>query len=155
MTKESNKAVTWAKYLGYAGLIPFLLCCIGIWTFDNPLAIQQLSGIFIFYSAVILSVMAGTLWGAQIVNIGGERAVMALLLAISTSLSAWFSLLLPPLVATVVLFLGYVLLLNYERWLPVGDTLPDWYHTLRTRLTTIVVGLHFAFGLGISMLGQA
>ena len=55
---------TW-QWLGYLGLIPFVAC---LWLFNAPIdsALNQTlfnpQQAFIFYSAIILSFLAGALW---------------------------------------------------------------------------------------------
>ncbi|MCB1809440.1 MAG: DUF3429 domain-containing protein, partial [Candidatus Competibacteraceae bacterium] len=86
---------------------------------------------------IILSFMAGTLWGALIPLINRTpQATLTLFLTNGVALSAWAVLLLDPFTAAVTLFIGFALILAFESRLAVGEQFPDWYHKLRRRLTT-------------------
>ena len=51
---------TW-KLLGYLGLIPFIICLIVVESYPHN-SLFNSQQVFHFYSAIILSFLAGTLW---------------------------------------------------------------------------------------------
>ena len=142
MVKQTSAASAWAKRLAYLGLVPMIGCVAGIWFTHNPVLVP----LFIYFSAIILSFMAGTLWGALIPLINRTpQATLTLFLTNGVALSAWAVLLLDPCTAAVTLFIGFALILAFESRLAVGEQFPDWYHKLRRRLTTIVLGLNVLY----------
>ena len=133
---------TW-QLLGYLGLIPFILCIL----FPTELARIGLNNqqVFIAYSAVILSFVAGTLWRVEDhVNHKTHQVVSNIF-----SLVAFSSLLVDLYIATITLSISYLLLFLYEYKSTKPDNLQSLrphYMTMRFRLTLIVVSLHiFAF----------
>ena len=150
MAKQASKAELWAKRIAYLGLIPFIVFVLGLWITNNPEAKGQLAVLFLYYSVVILSFMAGTLWGALIPLVDRTpQAIMTMVLIIGIVISAWCALLLDLVTAAAILFIGYALVLAYERRLAVGEQFPDWYHNSRKKLTFIVLGLHVLYGFGL------
>jgi len=146
----TNKAEVWAKRLAYLGLIPFVVCVASLWLSSNPMVQLEARTIFLFYSVVILSFMAGTLWGALIPLVERTpQAIMTMVLIVGVVISAWCALLLDLVTATIILFIGYVLILAYERQLAVGEQFPDWYHRSRKQLTMFVLGLHVLYGFAL------
>jgi hypothetical protein len=133
---------TW-QLLGYLGLIPFILCIL----FPTELARFGLNNqhVFIAYSAVILSFVAGTLWRVEAhVNHKTHQIVSNIF-----SLVAFASLLASFYIAVITLAISYLLLFLYEykctKQHSLQSRLPN-YMAMRFRLTLIVVLLHiFAF----------
>ena len=128
------------EVLGYAGLLPFYAFALAVWFPGNPLF--QVSGAgFIIYGVVILAFLSGTLWGyAFTVAEPGKR--LRLLLSNFVALFAAGAGLLGNLLwAAVLLALGQMLVLAYERSTAESA---GWYLRLRTRL---VVGVMPAYGI--------
>ena len=125
-----------SKFLGYAGLLPFvaLLILNFFQQHDWQINLQQA---FIFYSAIILSFIAGTLWQKNDHPIDVSRQI----LSNAISLLA-FACLLMPLNAVVLLPIGYLLLLIFESLFFDTNVDSDVYFKMRTRLTLSVIFLH-------------
>jgi len=134
------KNSTLIQSLTHLGATPFFLAIL------FELADIRLFGIdaitwFITYGLVILSFMAGTLWG-QVVNETG--LVKGIALATNgITLVAWFSYVLfqSPLVL-VVTALGFIALYLLELIAMKKVSRPDYYLGLRLRVTTLVVLAH-------------
>ncbi|MDP5071197.1 MAG: DUF3429 domain-containing protein [Congregibacter sp.] len=131
--------------LGFAGLLPFLAAALGVMFLDDLLlAISQRT--FLLYSTAILCFLAGTLWGETLPQPGAGHGATILisngvvLFAVLAMLTA------QPLLAAMLLMLGHLSLLWYERQLPQRTL---WYLRLRTWLTLIAVVAHLMFALGL------
>lgn len=128
------------KYcLGYLGLIPFILPLIFGTTIENTLEISPLQ-VFIFYSAIIISFIAGTLWRKSTDNISVNLQIFSNIF----SLFAFFALLLPNNIALIVLAKIYLLILLCEYHFDHSDRKNHDYLKMRIRLTSLVVLLHIA-----------
>ena len=130
-------------WLGLAGLLPFLVSAAAAWL--APIAWQVLAiRAFLGYGAVILSFLGGVQWGvAMCRERPGEDAFrVRMLLAMVPSLVAWPALLLHPLTGAWVLVAGFVLVRGHELSREGRARLPDWYQSLRTLLTLVVLACH-------------
>lgn len=135
-----------SKFLGYAGLLPFvaLLILNFFQQHDWQINLQQA---FSFYSAIILSFVAGTLWQKNHHPIDVSRQI----LSNAISLLAFACLLMPLKNALVLLPIGYLLLLIFESLFFDTNVDSDVYFKMRIRLTLSVIFLHgvaFAMWLG-------
>ncbi|OAZ91627.1 hypothetical protein ADS46_07260 [Halomonas sp. G11] len=129
-----------AWLLGLAGLLPFLLT-LGLagW---GPGGWQETAvRAFLCYSAVILSFLGGTHWGAALQNPQPGHS-SRLLIAMAPSLIAWPALLFSPLWGLVVLGVGFMFVWGYDLSRNGRFGWPSWYWQLRTLLTVIVVLAH-------------
>lgn len=126
-----------SKFLGYAGLLPFVVLLIlnFFQQYDWQINLQQA---FIFYSAIILSFVAGTLWQKDEESINSNRQILSNVI----SLLAFACLLLPLRNAVVLLPIGYLLLLVFESLFFDTNLDSDAYFKMRTRLTLSVIFLH-------------
>jgi 4-hydroxybenzoate polyprenyltransferase len=128
------------KLLTYLGALPFFLAIyIGLskQSFLEVVGIQW----FLTYGLLILSFMAGTLWG-QVVNqpIKVKRIALG---SNAITLSAWFALLLAdPAVVLIIMALGFVAIYLLEAVVMSPIKRPDYYRVLRLRVTTLVVVAH-------------
>ena len=125
------------QYLGYLGLAPFGLTLIFEKTTTeifNTSAMQ----VFIFYSAIILSFIAGTLWRKK----NDPLSIKLQLVSNLFSLLAFFALLMPEKLALIILALSYVTVLFFEYAIEQIKQENPHYLTMRLHLTTIVVLLH-------------
>jgi hypothetical protein len=132
-------------WLGYAGLLPFALFALGVWLFDDYLQALSHRG-FVVYSLVILCFLAGSLWGSAITYDGAaklQRLLVSNGLAVFAALSVLTAQL---LVASLLLMLGHLALLWYER---NTSRFRGWYGRLRTRLTSVAVLLHLVYAAGV------
>lgn len=130
---------TTAKYLGYAGLIPFvsipILVMIGL--VDAYLGYLH----FVQYSAIILSFFGGIHWLDAIQN---RRKDHQLFVSMLPSIVAWLSLMfLDGTILLSVLSLSYIGILLYDKYVLAleKDILMD-YTKMRIQLTTVVVLSH-------------
>lgn len=125
-----------ARWLGYAGLLPFICLPLGHWLgILNPAAALPA---FLQYSAVILSFLGGVHWtfGTYLGRDNRQTAI-----AMLPSIIAWLALvLLSPTLALVVLPLAYLALLVYD--FKVLQDAPGGYLALRTQLTLVAVISH-------------
>ena len=133
----SDRRTAWL--LGLAGLVPFVLTLGLVWW--GPITWQgTVVKAFLAYSAVILSFLGGTHWGAALQRAEPEQR-RRLMIAMLPSLVAWPALLLPALWGLVILGLGFVFTWAYDLgrhgW-------PRWYWLLRSVLTAGVVLAHLA-----------
>ena len=136
------------RLLGAAGLLPFIATALGIYIFDDLLqALSQRA--FLIYSAAILCFLAGTLWGETLPEPQvGQGATI--LISNGVVLFAVFAMLTArPLVAALLLMLGHIAQLWYERQ---SLRRPRWYVSMRTVLTAVAVVCHLAFAVGLSMM---
>ena len=124
-----------AKTLGYAGLIPFVVFSIGSWT-SLPYVADS-TQILIAYAAIILSFMGAIHWGITISNTDRHHS-KNLVVSIMPALAAWLALLSPEIFALIILFIGFILLIGYDLAVAKSQALPDWYKSMRIRLTFIV-----------------
>jgi hypothetical protein len=125
----------WQK-LGYLGLLPF----IGALYLSLVPSLLDYSAqkFFIYYSAIILSFLAGTIW-----NSGSNSAQQKCQISSNLfSLSAFLCLLIPYQIALFILSLCYIVLFSIERIYVTGILENCPYIVMRKRLTTIVVSLH-------------
>ena len=132
----TQRTTVTVKYLSYAGLMPFIAALAGLLILDDaPRGFSMLA--LIAYAAVILSFVGAVHWG-YVLSAGPEHAPLLLSLSTAPNLTAWVSLLLTERVALLVLALSFPLLLLYEKSSGLSRILPDWYMSMRLRLTCIV-----------------
>ena len=134
---------TVAKALGYAGLIPFVVLCIGAWL-PLPLITHPVDYL-VAYAAVILAFMGAIHWGAAMAGPDGLRT-RYFIASVIPALVAWSTLLMPQAIALIVLLGGFVCLYLFDRATSHSQGFPGWYLPMRLRLTT-VVGVCLAVGL--------
>lgn len=125
------------QYLGYLGLTPFVL----ILLFEQTVArlfVQSPVQMFIFYSAVILSFVAGTLWRKQNSHVNTKRQLLSNLF----SLLAFTSLLMPHSIALMILATTYLALLSCEHYFDQVQPDNRSYLKMRLHLTALVIIMH-------------
>ncbi len=131
--------------LGYAGVIPFVLCVLAAF-FDVSFLDLKPSIVFCTYSVVIVTFLSGTIWGKSLYC--DDNKLFYLLSSNIFTLIAWVCLLtVHILVALLVLSLSFVALLFIETRQP--NVMGKYYLIMRISLTSIVVFLHvlMAFAL--------
>ena len=138
---------TW-QWLGFAGLIPFVT--LSLLAFNHSLLSPEhtLLG-FISYSAIILSFMAGALWGKAVALDLDDGIAKLLIISNVIALGCWIALLTPfELSALILLVSGYVYLLYIEfKAKQLSATIS--YITLRTILTSVVAVCHVVVMLSL------
>ena len=125
------------QYLGYLGLSPFVLT-FAFGAFSEELLNIPAEKVFIFYSAIILSFIAGTLWRKE----NDQTSIKLQLFSNLFSLLAFFSLLLPSYIALIVLAKIYLLSLLCEYHFDHGDAENYDYLQMRMHLTALVILMH-------------
>jgi hypothetical protein len=133
------------QLLGYLGLLPFIIF---LWFFDNVtsyISVTPQQG-FIFYSAIILSFLAGSLWQKH----NSARAVKLQIISNAFCLYAFACLFTSINIALLLLPLGYLILMQVEYLLchnhhpsssPEKD-IPAHYFMMRFILTITVSIFH-------------
>jgi hypothetical protein len=127
-----------ARWLGMAGLLPFVLPGLGVW-----LAPGQLSGflhtVLIAYALAIASFMAGAQWGFGSVAELDERARLRVLgVSVVPCLVAWAGVFAPFPWPYAFLLTAFALVLRFDLRLVQEDLAPRWYPMLRLPLTAAV-----------------
>lgn len=137
--QNHSQPSTLAKWLGYLGVLPFLLTSINLhisWPLFNGFALQ----VFIIYSAVILSFLGGIRWGLALLQPPPNNTAM--LLSVLPSIAALSCLLLAQpfwqIVSLAIAFTAMVIL----DWLYRPSGMPNWMLSLRIQLTILVVSCH-------------
>ncbi|MFT5851593.1 MAG: hypothetical protein ACI87J_001566 [Colwellia sp.] len=124
------------KILGYLGLLPFI---ISLYLSTEKLFFGiSTKHVFIAYSAVILSFIAGTLWRRDSQTYLDKQNIISNLF----SLLAFTSLLLDQKIALIILGVSFMLLFFYEKSLGKQSKLLTDYMNMRFWLTLIVALLH-------------
>ncbi|MFT6193832.1 MAG: hypothetical protein ACJASU_000731 [Cognaticolwellia sp.] len=123
--------------LGYLGLAPFVLALV-FEKFSPALLNISAEQVFIFYSAIILSFIAGTLWRKH----NDKLSIKLQLCSNIFSLLAFFALLLPNYLAFAVLMVIYPAILYCEYYFDSAKTEHKSYLRMRLSLTTLVVIMH-------------
>lgn len=126
---------TGAKILGYAGLIPFVVFAAGSWV-SLPY-VEDATAILLSYAAVILSFMGAIHWGLAMAN-NHAHGAKYFIASIIPALVAWLALLLSQPLALVLLIIGFVGLLVYDKRVEASQHFPAWYIPMRIRLTLTV-----------------
>jgi len=125
------------QYLGYLGLAPFVLAL----TFENwieEIFNRSSVQVFVLYSAIILSFIAGTLWRKQ----NDKLSIKLQLVSNLFSLLAFLALLIPYELALITLAIAYVVLLLGEYHCDDAKPKNHHYLVMRLQLTTLVVTMH-------------
>ena len=129
-----------AHLLGFAGLIPFITLSIGC-TLVHPDWLPILVAGQLSYAVAILSFLGGVHWGAAVLctELSSQRTRLALLWGVTPSLIAVFS-------AQLLLGLGFAFMTAafvaaylIDKRLYAWYAMPDWFLSLRLRLTSVVV----------------
>ena len=139
-----------AVVLGVLGLLPFLGCTVGIILFPGDVPVPNLVQAIIAYGAVILAFLGGVHWGfaldpAPVVLAPGQATTdnKRLALGVLPSLIGWAALLVPlvssPLIAIVLLILGFVVTTLAEAQAHRRGTLPGGYMALRWVLSAVAL----------------
>jgi hypothetical protein len=124
-------------WLGYGGLIPFVVLAI-VATVGGDYAGFCSYALF-SYGAVILSFVGALHWGFAMTRADlSERHRNATWgWSVVPALLAWLALLVTPAAAGVVLLVGFVAQYLQDRRLTSQTSLPPWYLPLRLRLTSV------------------
>ncbi len=130
-----------ARALGFAGLLPFYGFLAGYLFLEDYPRSLSVQG-FVIYSLAILSFLSGAVWGYARER-PPEDQRLRLLVSNGVVIFAVASLLTAQtMLASVLLTLGYLALLWYERNV---DGTQGWYAAMRLQLTVGVVIAHIAY----------
>jgi hypothetical protein len=136
---ESAPMPAVARYLGYAGVIPFAAMALNQYT-DGPLPAEFAVDVFLYYSAVILSFLGGIRWGS-VTRL--ERGLgRELLISVTPSLWAVACLLLNNPDRSLWWLLAGFVLMGVADVLRPAPALAAWMRQLRLQLTVAVVVCH-------------
>jgi len=128
-------------WLGYGGLLPFILLALGI-LIDNHRA-ALFSAALIAYGAVILSFVGALHWGFAMTlaelnaESGQRRRNEAFVWSIVPPLLGWSALLAPDELASSLLIAGFLAHYGQDGRLAGFANLPAWYLPMRLRLTVV------------------
>jgi len=131
MYSKTTRFENWTAWLGYLGILPFILGIILL--LDTGYAQMALAGIK-NYAAVILTFIGAIHWGRAM----DTHNPGLLPMSIVPSLVAWCALFMMPRYALPVLMVGFILLFIFD-YRQYQDT--PWFQRLRTHLTVSVGGL--------------
>jgi hypothetical protein len=122
-----------ALRLGYAGLLPFVLCAALVWIV-RPDAHPYVTLALEAYGATIVSFLGGVHWGLGFRSAAAEPARFAW--GVVPSLLAWVAVMMPPHAGLVVLGVVIVACYLVDRKVYPRHGLAPWL-TLRFRLTAV------------------
>lgn len=128
--------------LGAAGILPFLGSALAeLMNLSLPYQLQPVT-LLVTYGAIILTFLAGVLWGRALHRADSEPTNGLLLLSNVFALLAWLTLLLNSVFwALLVQMVSFALLLTFERKLARGSTMTTQlgYYPMRLSLTVAVI----------------
>jgi hypothetical protein len=127
------------QWLGYLGLVPFVLCLFFPWLITSRWDISPEQG-FIFYSVIILSFLSGSLWRKDILAPNARSQLASIVFC----LFAYLCLLCPLSFSLIALPFGYLGLLITEYLLCHNKehAFSCQYFKMRVFLTLVVSLLH-------------
>ncbi len=132
MHTTNRRSVPPARWLGYAGLIPFVTGAACVWaaraTPSGAFAAVALAA----YAATIVAFLGGVYWGIALRDGGRDR--VTLVWGVATQLAAWLALLLPSRPALVVLALLLAACFMFDRRMYGRIGLAEWL-PMRSQLT--------------------
>ncbi len=131
-----------ARYLGYAGLIPFYAAAVGAHLADDPFTLSLLVQAQLIYGAVIASFLGAVHWGLAMAV--PELPAKTFVFSVLPGLAGWAIVGLFSSPATF--FAAFVAFIALFGWLFVYDRnavregrAPAWYGALRGPLTGLVI----------------
>ena len=133
-----------ALVLGLAGLLPFLWGAVGIlvpgftaWSLGFLPGRFHGTAVMQIYGLVILSFMAGVIWGFG-TRASGTQATYFYALSVIPPIWAFFAATGATGSALIALLVGFVALLPIDWTAARAGLAPDWWMRLRLLLTTVV-----------------
>ncbi|PPD45489.1 MAG: DUF3429 domain-containing protein [Methylocystis sp.] len=131
-----NSLPTAARWLGYAGALPFVAGALASLARDPNWAPFG-HALLVHYGAIILSFMGGVHWGAAMLR--GDEGPGPLGRSVVPSLVALLAALIGGAPGLAILAAGFAGLLVYDERETRAGRLPPWYPFLRRPLSAIVV----------------
>lgn len=150
--RQGERPLGFARLLAYCGTAPFLLAALfSIFPQSLPAGLApNMPGIIgLIWALVILSFMAGTIWGMSIAGSKAEGTVPPPVLLIGSNLvavAAWLAVILLPAIAAFIIGGLFILLLPLDQaarqrgWQSAG------YWRMRWVLTSVVAACMMAIG---------
>lgn len=132
--EHGSSVINWAMWLGYAGLIPFIISA--LLCFSNNLQWQQLAlQSLINYAAIIITFIGALHWGSALQSLK-YNSHPQLVISIMPSLIAWLALFLSSIYTISVLIMLFIamLIIDIKRW-----SHRAWFVRLRIQLTAVAV----------------
>jgi hypothetical protein len=125
------------KWLGYGGLIPFLVLTIAQQLSPHHQAV--LSYALVGYGATILSFVGALHWGIMMMTHTPDKLQrdFTYIWSVIPALIAWIAILLPVQLGANLLLSGFLVHYWQDTRLNKLKILPDWYLGLRLRLTAV------------------
>lgn len=136
-----NENSAWARWLTFAGAIPFIACSAALWLAPNQYRSFTVN-ILTAYAAVILSFLGGIQWGmaVNLIHTAPKSARNIFLLSVVPSLLAWAMLLLPePRTRILVAIFLFAFVWVIDALLNVQKLIPPWFFKLRSTISLIVI----------------
>ncbi len=127
-----------ATWLGYAGLIPFVVGCGLIVVGHGALRQIAIEGL-LHYAAIIVSFMAAIHWGRAMFDAAAANQRLLLLFSVIAALLGWLCLFSDSTTAMFCLAMIFAGLYGFDRLTLMGQPASTWYLTLRLRLTAVVI----------------
>jgi Protein of unknown function (DUF3429) len=136
-----NANNAWARWLTFAGAIPFIACSAALWFAPNQYR-GFAASVLTAYSAVILSFLGGIQWGmaVNLIDSAPKSARNIFFLSVVPSLLAWAMLLLPePRSRILVAIFLFAFVWVIDALLNVQKLIPPWFFKLRSIISVIVI----------------
>jgi|TARA_R110000851_G_scaffold161068_2_gene304633 hypothetical protein len=138
---------TW-QWLGFAGLLPFII--LSVLAFNHSLLAPEHTILgFVSYSAIILSFVAGSLWGKAVILTLDDNIAKLLIISNIIALASWIALLTPFVLSALILLASGHLYLLYVEFKAKQLSTTNGYLTLRTILTSVAVTCHVVVMLSL------
>lgn len=126
-----------ALWLGYAGLIPFVVLASALWLMPE-LDQSETQSALLSYGAIILSFMGAVHWGLAMSS-ATRLSSRQFGVSVIPALIAWFAVFTPPVINASILIATFTGLWLYDILMAKTGKVPLWYPRLRTPLTLVVV----------------
>jgi hypothetical protein len=124
-------------WLGYGGLLPFL--ALAIMSVGEPNHGILYRGALLAYGAVILSFVGALHWAFAMTLAGltESRRTSSFVWSVVPALMAWSAYFFTPVLAALILILGFLAQYLRDQALARCVPLPNWYLPLRIKLTLV------------------
>lgn len=129
-----------AHFLGFAGLIPFVVLSLACWVV-HPDWLPRLIAGQLSYGVAILSFLGGLHWGAAVLStdLSIDRTKIALLWGVTPSLIGVAAAQLLLGLGFLLMMIAFVVAYRVDRRLYQWYQMPEWLLVLRFKLTYVVV----------------
>ena len=143
--KDSSK-LAWSLALG--GAIPFATLALAMFFLGKEHGLfTVIFDAFKAWSAIILSFVAGARWGLAIAQNPIDKN--ALLISVVPAIVAWLAQFLDDPQAVLVLLVAYCAQGAWDSFGANAKKLPQWFGTLRIRMTFLIAAIHILVFLAL------